>query len=325
MSISHECDLLWLMHYTSDPELSIVIPVYNEAESVFQLHSELLDVLYKLERSFEIIFIDDGSSDLTFTNLLRLTPARVVRFAKNFGKSQALQAGFDRARGKYIITMDGDLQDDPVEIPHFLEKASDGSDLVVGWKQKRQDGICKGLVSKIANQVTGWVTGAYVHDMNCGFKLYKSGVAKELVLTGDHHRYIPALVASKGYRVSEQKVHHRARRFGKSKYGNFGRFFKSFFDFIAVVLLGRFSNRPMHLFGLFGFITGLIGLIILGYMSWLIIVVNEFVGDRPLLLLGVLLVVVGFQSFVSGFLGELIVRQSGAKRAYTVSEETDKR
>lgn len=308
------------MNNDSSPELSLVIPVYNEAESVPQLHAELLSVLTKLDKSFEIIFVDDGSSDNTFEVLTQLKPATIIRFARNFGKSQALQAGFDQARGRYIITMDGDLQDDPAEIPNFLDEAKRGGDLVVGWKQNRLDGMSKGLVSKIANWITGLVTGAYVHDMNCGYKLYKSEVAKGLLLTGDHHRYIPAIVASKGYKVSEQKVHHRKREFGESKYGNFGRFFKSFFDFISIVLLGRFSNRPMHLFGFFGFVVGFIGFVILAYMSWLIIVVDEFVGDRPLLLFGVLLVVVGFQSFVSGFLGELVVRQSGKEPGYIISE-----
>lgn len=304
------------------PEVSIVVPTFNEAESVARLHGELLQVLDFVGRSFEIIYIDDGSTDHTLAELKKLKPARVVSFARNFGKSQALQAGFNLAQGEYIFTLDGDLQDDPAEIPHFLANiAEQNSDLVVGWKQKRLDGMSKGLVSKIANLVTGWATGAYVHDMNCGYKLYKSNVAKSLILTGDHHRYVPAIVASKGYKVSEQKVHHRKREFGESKYGNFSRFFKSFFDFVTIVLLGRFSNRPMHIFGIFGFITGFIGFVILLYMSWLIIVVDEFVGDRPLLLLGVLLVVVGFQSFVSGFLGELVVRQSGNRQDYVIAQD----
>lgn len=305
-------------------KLSIVIPVYNEQDSVAELHAELVSVLTKLNQSFEVIFVNDGSTDNTLSELNKLKPVHIISFTRNFGKSQALQAGFNVANGEYIFTMDGDLQDDPAEIPNFLEEMKSGSDLVVGWKQNRLDGMSKGLVSKIANRITGWMTGAYVHDMNCCYKLYKSNVAKGLVLTGDHHRYIPAIVASSGYKVSEQKVNHRKRKFGKSKYGNFGRFFKSFFDFITVVLLGRFGNKPMHLFGIFGFITVSIGFIILIYMSWLIIIKDEFVGDRPLLLLGVLLVVVGFQSFVSGFLGELILRQSAGKQNHLVSEDITK-
>lgn len=305
-------------------KISVVIPVYNEQESVALLHRELVSILSGLNHSYEIVFVDDGSTDNTLFELKKLKPVRIVSFARNFGKSLALQAGFNVATGEYLFTMDGDLQDDPAEIPHFLEEIKKGGDLIVGWKQNRLDGTSKGLVSKIANLVTGWVTGAYVHDMNCGYKLYKRDVAKGLVLTGDHHRYIPAIVASKGYKVSEKKINHRKRMFGKSKYGNFSRFLKSFFDFIALVLLSRFGNKPMHLFGIFGSITGFFGFIILVYMSWLIIVKGEFVGDRPLLLLGILLVVVGFQSIVTGFLGELIVRQSGEKHGYTIKEDITK-
>ncbi|MDD3531285.1 MAG: glycosyltransferase family 2 protein [Candidatus Pacebacteria bacterium] len=301
--------------------ISVVVTVFNEKESVATLHAELITVLTELREPFEIIFVNDGSTDGTLDELKKLTPVRIISFARNLGKSQALQAGFAAAHGEYIFTMDGDLQDDPAEIPHFLKTLRDGCDLVVGWKQNRLDGVSKNAVSKIANRITGWATGAYVHDMNCGYKLYKSEVAKNLVLTGDHHRFIPALVASKGYRVCEQKVRHRRRKFGESKYGNFGRFFKSFFDFVTVILLGRYGRRPMHLFGIFGFITAAIGFIILIYLSWLIVVQNEVVGDRPLLLLGVLLVVVGFQSFVSGFLGELFVRQQEGRQSPIVSEE----
>ena len=305
-------------------KISVIVPVYNEQENVVLLHTELVSILSGLNHSYEIIFVDDGSTDNTLFELKKLKPVHIVSFARNFGKSLALQAGFNVATGEYLFTMDGDLQDDPAEIPNFLEEIKKGSDLVVGWKQNRLDGTSKWLVSKIANFVTGWVTGAHVHDMNCGYKLYKRDVAKGLVLTGDHHRYIPAIVASKGYKVSEKKINHRKRMFGKSKYGNFSRFLKSFFDFIAVVLLGRFGNRPMHLFGMFGSITGFFGFIILVYMSWLIIAKDEFVGDRPLLLLGILLVVVGFQSIVTGFLGELIVRQFGEKHGYTIKEDITK-
>lgn len=297
--------------------LSIVIPVYNEQDSVTELYTKLVSVLSKLNCRYEIIFVNDGSTDNTLSILKKLKPVRIISFARNLGKSQALQAGFRVATGDLIFTMDGDLQDDPAEIPNFLEKIKEGGDLVVGWKYQRLDGRSKGLVSKIANSVTGWATGAYVHDMNCGFKLYKRDVARTLVLTGDHHRYIPAIAAGLGYKISELKINHRKREFGVSKYGNFGRFFRSFFDLITVVLLGRFSTRPMHLFGIFGFVTGFIGTIILIYISWLIIVEDIFVGGRPLLFLGVLLVVVGFQSFASGFLGELVVRRYGERPVST--------
>lgn len=305
-------------------KLSVIIPVYNEQESVSRLHAELVSVLSGLGHNYEIIFVNDGSTDNTLLELKKLKPVRIVSFARNFGKSQALQAGFVIAEGEYIFTMDGDLQDDPAEIPNFIAELERGNDLVVGWKQNRLDGKSKGFVSKIANRITGWATGAYVHDMNCGYKLYRNYVAKSLVLTGDHHRYIPAIVASKGYKVGEQKINHRRREFGKSKYGNLARFPKSFFDFITIVLLSSFGNRPMHLFGIFGSAMGFFGFIILLYMSWLIIFKNEFVGDRPLLLLGVLLVVISFQSIVTGFLGELIVRRHDEKQSHTVREGVKK-
>jgi len=301
--------------------ISVIIPVFNEEKSVSILHAELLSFLKNMGDAFEIIFIDDGSTDGTLDELKKLKPVSVISFARNFGKSQALQAGFSAAKGEYIFTMDGDLQDDPAEITNFLEEIKNGSDLVVGWKQNRLDGASKGLVSKIANSVTGWATGVYVHDMNCGYKLYKSDVAKGLVLTGDHHRYIPAIVASKGYKVSEQKVRHRKREFGESKYGNFGRFFKSFFDFVTLILIKRFIDRPMHFFGIIGTVFSLVGSLILIYLVYIKFFSGALIGNRPLLLLGVLLVVIGVQLFSSGFLGELLIRQNTGRKIYTVREE----
>jgi len=302
-------------------KLSIIIPVYNEKDSVAELHTELVSVLSKLNRPYEIIFVDDGSKDGTLSELKKLKPVRIISFTRNFGKSQALQAGFIAAKGDYIFTMDGDLQDDPAEIPNFLEEMKNGSDLVVGWKQNRLDGMSKGLVSKIANRVTGWATGVYVHDMNCGYKLYKSDVAKNLVLTGDHHRYIPAIVAGKGYKVSEQKVTHRKREFGESKYGNFGRFFKSFFDFVTLLLIKRFMDRPMHFFGIIGTAFSFVGALILVHLAYIKFFNGVAIGNRPLLLLGVLFVVIGVQLFSSGFMGELLIRQNTGRKIYTVREE----
>lgn len=306
------------------PQISVVIPVFNEEKSVAILHRELLAVLEPLSRPFEIIFIDDGSTDQTLAELKKLSPTRIIVFSRNFGKSQALQAGFDAARGTYIFTLDGDLQDDPEEIPRFLRKLeTERLDLLCGWKHRRQDAFAKRLVSKIANVTTAFFTGARVHDMNCGYKLYRQEVARTLNLFGDMHRYIPALAAAQGFRLGELPVHHRPRSFGLSKYGNFRRFFKSFFDFVSLIMLRSFMDRPMHLFGLVGSVLAGLGLLILVYLAWVKLYLGELIGGRPLLLLGVLLVVVGLQFFFSGFLGELLIRQGGRRKVYGIREIFD--
>lgn len=302
--------------------ISAIIPVYNEQDSVQPLHQELVAVLTKTGTPFEILFVDDGSTDATVERVRALAPVRLVALSRNFGKSQALMAGFAEARGDVIFTLDGDLQDNPAEIPAFLRKLREGYDLVVGWKQRRQDGSAKNTVSKIANAVTGFCTGVRVHDMNCGFKLYRAEAAKSLDLHGDMHRYIPALLAMRGFRIGEVPVAHRERRFGVSKYGNFRRLSKSFFDFVTLILMRRFLDRPMHFFGTMGLIAGFVGTAILAHLAYVKVVFGETIGDRPLLLFGVLLAVVGLQLFSSGFLGELLIRQ-GSRRIYTVRERLE--
>ena len=304
--------------------LSVIIPVYNEEGSVAALHKELVAVLATLGGPFEIIFVDDGSTDGTLRALKALAPVRIISFARNFGKSQALQAGFRAARGEYVFTMDGDLQDDPHEIPLFLEQMENKrADLVCGWKRRRRDGIAKRLVSKVANGLTRFFTGTAVHDMNCGFKLYREDVAKGLNLYGDMHRYIPAMVAAQGFRISEVAVNHRERKFGVSKYGNFRRLFKASFDFLTLLLMRRFVDRPMHFFGIIGSWSSLAGFTILIYLAYLKLVVGAAIGNRPLLMLGVLLVVIGMQLFSSGFLGELLIRKNASRSIYTVREEIE--
>ena len=304
--------------------ISVVIPVFNEKESLATLHGELVHVLKTLNEPFEIIFVDDGSKDGSLAELKKLHPVRVIAFSRNFGKSQALQAGFHAAKGDFIITMDGDLQDDPKEIPTFLAKArGERIDLVCGWKQRRRDGFLKNSVSRFANSVTRVLTGTTVHDMNCCYKLYRKEVADALHLNGDMHRYIPSLVATLGFTIDEVPVHHRERKFGVSKYGNFRRFFKSFFDLITLVLLRKFMDRPMHLFGIMGSAFSLAGLCILLYLSYVKLFHNVLIGNRPMLILGVLLVVIGVQLFSSGFLGELVVRQNRNQKLYTIREEVE--
>ena len=304
--------------------ISIIIPVYNEEGSIAALHTELISVLTKLSIPFEIIFVDDGSTDQTLRVLKTLRPVRIISFARNFGKSQALQAGFHAAKGEYVFTMDGDLQDDPNEIPHFIESLEQNHvDLVCGWKKQRLDDPIKRFVSRVANALTRFFTGTSVHDMNCGFKLYRKEVVKTVSLYGDMHRYIPAIAAAHGFRISEVAVHHRKREFGVSKYGNFRRFFKSFFDFITLLLVRRFIDRPMHFFGVIGSFSALVGLTILSYLLYIKLFEGAAIGSRPLLLLGVLLVVIGMQLFSSGFLGELSIRQKGNRNVYTIREDVE--
>lgn len=302
--------------------ISVIVPVFNEAESVTLLHAELCAALEKIGKEFEIIFIDDGSTDTTCATIKMLQPARVVSFSRNFGKSQALQAGFSIASGTYIFTIDGDLQDDPAEMKKFIDAMeSQDLDLVCGMKQGRKDDMAKRLVSKIANGITRFFTSTAVHDMNCGFKLFRAEVAQSLYLYGDMHRYIPALVAAQGYHIGEVSVRHRERKFGSSKFGNFKRFPKSIFDFITLLMLRKFIDRPMHLFGFLGAICSFLGMGILLCLTYVRLFLGESIGNRPLLILGVLLMVIGVQLFSSGFLGELIIRQKENRTVYRIRED----
>ncbi|MBI2627849.1 MAG: glycosyltransferase family 2 protein [Candidatus Niyogibacteria bacterium] len=304
-----------------EAKISIVIPVYNEENSVAELHREIVEVFQGLKHDYEIIFIDDGSTDKTLAELKKLVFVRIISFARNFGKSQALQAGFDEAQGDYIITLDGDLQDDPHEIPKFLEKLEGGFDLVCGWKQKRADSLSRRFASKIANSIARKMTGIDIHDMNCCFKIYKKETAKSLSLYGDMHRYIPSIVSGMGFLVGETAINHRPRRYGDSKYG-FGRFASSIFDFITLIFLRRFTDRPMHFFGLIGIILSSAGVIILAFLSWRKIFYGLLLAGRPSLLLGILMVIVGLQLFLLGFISELIIRQSSSeKRNFVVKEK----
>lgn len=304
--------------------ISIIIPVFNEEKSVRQLHEEIIMVMKGLAYAYEIIFIDDGSTDRTLAELKKLLPLKIISLTKNFGKSQALQAGFDEAVGDYIITLDGDLQDDPAEIPNFIKALAGGADLVCGWKHKRTDGLSRRLVSKIANGATKYFIKTPVHDMNCCFKGYQKAVARQLRLFGDMHRYIPAAVSDLGFKISEIKVNHRPRSYGKSKYG-LKRLLNGLFDFITLLFLRRFIDRPMHFFGLYGLIISFLGFIILFYLTWIKVFQGVLIGGRPLLFLGVLAIVVGVQSFSLGCLGELLIRQGGRdKKNYVIKEKVNK-
>ena len=291
--------------------LSIVIPVFNERESLPHLWKEINHVLSDTSE-WEIIFIDDGSSDGTTEYLVDIcknnSVAKLIQFYRNFGKSAALSEGFNHAQGDIIITMDGDLQDDPAEIPHLIKKLEGGYDLVSGWKKMRHDPWTKTFPSKIFNIVTRLLTGVKVHDFNCGLKCYRQAVVKSLEIFGGRHRYIPALAGQRNFRVGEIVINHRPRKYGKTKYGGL-RLFHGFFDLMTILFLNRYTQQPLHLFGIFGLITFIFGLI-----SEFVVLYYKFrLGDPfskhiALLIFGVMLMVIGIQFFSIGLLGEMMAR-----------------
>ena len=288
--------------------ISVVVPVHDEERSVALLHDELSSVLEPLGRPWEVVFVDDGSTDGTFAALTRLhaqyDEVRVVRLRRNFGKAAALQAGFEEAQGDVVVTIDGDLQDDPAEIPRLLAKLDEGFDLVSGWKTKRRDPLTRRIPSRIFNRVTGRLSGLRLHDLNCGLKAYRAEVVQGMRLYGELHRYIPVLAHYRGYRIAELPVHHRPREHGHSNYG-VERYLRGFLDLLTVTFMGRYRHRPLHLFGGIGLLMSLIGLIILVYLTVLKLA-GHAIGQRPLLTLGVLLLVVGIQLLSLGLISELI-------------------
>jgi glycosyltransferase involved in cell wall biosynthesis len=288
--------------------ISVVVPVYNEERSVALLYDELRSALDQLGTSWEAIFVDDGSTDGTFAALTRLhntaDNVRVVRLRRNFGKAAALRAGFDQAHGETVVTIDGDLQDDPAEIPRLLAKLDEGFDLVSGWKTRRRDRLSRRVLSKVFNRVTGAFSGVHLHDMNCGLKAYRADVVHGLRLYGELHRFIPVLAHYRGFRIAELPVNHRPREHGRSRYG-VERYLRGFLDLLTVSFIGRYRHRPLHLFGGLGLILGAFGTAILVYLTVLKALGNA-IGHRPLLMLGVLLVVIGMQFFSLGLISEMI-------------------
>ena len=302
-------------------KLSIVIPVLNEAESLQTLYSEIMENLPQTD--YEIIFVDDGSSDESFSIMQKLAVAdssvKVIRFRKNFGKAAGLQTGFENCEGDIIITMDADLQDDPREIPNFIAKIEAGYDLVTGWKQDRKDPLNKTLPSKFANSVMSKSFQLKLHDYNCGFKAFRRELIQEIDVYGEMHRYIPALAQAKGFRICEIPVHHRKRSYGKSKYGA-ERFFRSFLDLLSVKLVTAYTHSPLYLFGRIGFGFSLAGFIIGIYLTIMKYGYDQPLSNRPLLFLAILLIMVGIQIFSIGLLAELIVNQTRyLNKKYTVS------
>lgn len=306
---------------TDDPELSILIPLFNEAESLPELHQRIRDVLKKSARRAEIIFIDDGSTDRSFSVLQELhrqdSQVQVYQFRKNYGKSAGLACGFDVARGNYVITMDADLQDDPDEIPALIAELEQGYDMVSGWKKKRYDPFIKRNTSKIYNRVTRMVSGLKLHDFNCGLKAYRREVVKEIQVYGQLHRFIPVLAHWQGFKVGEIVVKHHPRKFGKTKFGPF-RFAAGLLDLFTVIFLNKFKTRPLHLFGSIGVLIFLAGMAINLYLAIERIFAQRFLSNRPLLFLGVLLVIVGIQFVSIGLLGEMITETQKKKLDYSI-------
>ncbi len=293
--------------------ISVLIPVMNEEGNLDELYQRLSEELERIALPWEIVFVDDGSEDATWEIVTRLSESdpRVVgvRHRRNFGKARALANGFRIVRGDVVVTMDGDLQDDPAELPNFLSKLDEGYDLVSGWKQRRKDPLGKTAPSKLFNWTVRKSSGVPLHDFNCGFKAYRHDVTQSIRLYGELHRFTPVLANAEGFRIAELPVKHHARKWGSSKYG-WSRLTKGFLDLFTVIFLTQYRQRPMHLFGLPGLLSMLLG-VLAGI--WLVIekfAFNEAIGTRPLLMLSVLLVVIGAQFFGLGLLGEFLAHGS---------------
>ncbi|MDO8503260.1 MAG: glycosyltransferase family 2 protein [bacterium] len=300
-------------------DLSFIIPVKDEAPSVEILIGEIIEAVEKSKKSFEIIFVDDGSTDNTFEKIKTLNKkdprVKALRLRGNFGKSVALQIGFDKAQGDIVFTLDGDLQDNPAEIPNFLKELNKGYDLISGWKKKRHDPLSKMIPSKMGNWLARVLTGVQIHDLNSGYKVYKKEVVKDLPLYGELYKYIPVIAAKQNFRVGEIIVEHRARKYGRTKFG-WERNLKGFLDLLTVVFLTGYLRRPGHFFGTLGFISFFIGFLIGIYVSYLRITTGTIQYRQPLLFLGMLLMIIGVQLVATGLLAEMIA-YSRQKPDYT--------
>lgn len=317
---------------------SVVIPVFNESESLRKLFEELQSVADEIEKSFEVIFVDDGSTDGSWQTIESLSAendhVHGIQFRRNFGKAAALSAGFEKAKGELVFTMDSDLQDNPKEIPNFLKRfENENVDVLSGWKKIRHDPIHKTFPSKIFNGLVGWLTGVKLHDHNCGFKCYRREALAEINLYGEMHRFIPVLANARGFQVDEIVVDHRKREFGQSKYG-FRRFFKGFLDLLTVYFLTGFRQRPQHLLGTLGlgsFMLGLAGLTYLG-IYWLIRMIGDFqdtmqpLHERPMLIYALGALLLGAQLMSIGFIAELITSYYRSDhKPYSIRTSTDEK
>ena len=300
----------------------MVIPLFNEEESLPELYQGIVQELSSHSGDLEIIFVDDGSTDGSFSTLKRLqdrdSRIRIIRFRRNFGKSAALAAGFQHARGEVIVTMDADLQDRPHEVGKLLNRLEQGFDLVSGWKIKRRDPWRKRVASRIFNFVTAFLTGVPLHDLNCGLKAYRREVIREVKVYGEMHRFIPVLASYRGFRIGEVPVDHAPRAYGRSKYGP-SRFLGGFFDLLTVIMLTRYNSKPLHIFGILGVVLLLAGFSIEAYLTagWL---QGQWIEDRPLFMLGILLLIMGVQFIFFGLLAEMIAYSARREGDYSVRE-----
>ena len=313
-------------------QLSIVLPIYNEVESIPHLLDELTPALETTGRTFEIICIDDGSRDGSFEELKKLRArdqrVRIIRFRRNFGQTAAFAAGFNRAQGDIVITMDADLQNDPADIPALLAKMDEGYDIVSGWRVKRwREGFWSILTRKVPSKIANWListgTGVSLHDYGCALKAYRAEVVKSINLYGDLHRFIPAIASYLGVAVAEVPVNYRSRQFGRSKYG-LGRITRVLLDLLTVRFLLSYSTRPIQIFGLLGLVTFALGVVVGIYLTIMKLAYGIALAERPMLLLAILLVMIGVQLVTMGLLGEMVVRtyhESQNKPIYTVREE----
>ena len=310
-----------------NPELSIVIPVRNEAPCLAELHRELTETLGSWGRSYEIIIVDDGSTDDSFKILAALQASdprlRVIRFRRNFGQTAAFAAGFDYARGRVIVTADGDLQNDPRDIPALVGDLERGADIVCGWRKKRKDHlISRRLPSILANWLISATTGVWLHDYGCSLKAFRAEVVKPLKLYGEMHRFLPAIASEQGVTITEREVNHRPRRHGESKYG-LSRTVRVILDLLTVKFLLSYSTRPLQIFGLIGFVMVMLGAATMGWLVYVKLALGESIANRPLLLLGVLLAFTGVQLVTLGLLAELQARtyhESQNKPTYVIRE-----
>jgi glycosyltransferase involved in cell wall biosynthesis len=305
--------------------ISVIIPLYNEKESLAILYDELIPPLAGYSGDYELIFVDDGSTDGSvdvLKALQRRDPRiRILRLRRNFGKSAALSAGFSIATGEIIATLDADLQDRPGELPRLLARLEEGYDLVSGWKHPRKDSLGKRLFSLIFNKMTAFLTGVQLHDINCGFKVYRREVIEEIKVYGEMHRYIPVLASYRGFRLAEVRVEHIRRPYGRSKYG-ISRLFSGFFDLLTVVMLTRYNSKPLHIFGILGVSLFTVGAIIELYLSigWFF---EIWIRDRPAFMLGIVLLIIGVQFIFFGLIGEMIAYSSRRDDDYSVREIVD--
>ncbi|MEK6322167.1 MAG: glycosyltransferase family 2 protein [Acidobacteriota bacterium] len=306
--------------------ISVVVPLFNERASLDGLYRRLADVLAQIASRYEIVFVDDGSGDGSIERLREISTldgsVRYVRFRRNFGKSAALAAGFRAARYRIIVTLDGDLQDIPEQLPLLLTKLDEGYDMVSGWRYQRRDKLTKRIGSKIYNWVTSLLTGVRLHDINCGFKCYRREVLDEVMVYGERHRYIPVLASYRGFRLGEVKIEHAPREHGSSRYG-LERVVGGVFSLLTVILMTRYTNKPLHFFGVMGLFLAGIGAAIDLYLITMRVFFNEWLSNRPLLIIGTLLVIVGVQLILFGLLAEMVAFSYRRENDYSVVESSE--